>query len=54
MEKIFKLNNTDEIKKIIISEIETKIKNVIDLENKIISEGIGITIRDCSVLFCSS
>ena len=53
-EKIFKLNKTDEIKKIIISEIETKIKKVIDLENRIISEGIGITIKDWSVLFCSS
>ena len=53
-EKIFKLNKTDEIKKIIISDIETYIKKVIDLENRIISEGIGITIRDCSVLFCSS
>tara|TARA_B100001094_G_C17969011_1_gene689324 strand:+ start:756 stop:917 length:162 start_codon:yes stop_codon:yes gene_type:complete len=51
---IFKLNRTVEIKKIMISEIDKNNKNVIDLEKRIISDGIGIKIRDCKVLFCSS
>ena len=38
----------------IISEIDKNKKNTIDLENKIISDGIGITSKDWSVLFCSS
>ena len=35
-EKIFKLNKTDEIKKIIISEIDKNRKKTIDFENKIL------------------
>ena len=50
-EKIFRLNKTDEIKKIIISEIDKNRKKTIDLENKISSLGTGITNRDCNVLF---
>ena len=53
-EKIFKLNKTDEIKKIIISEIDKNRKKTIDFENKISSLGTGITNNDCNVLFCSS
>ena len=52
--KIFKLNKIDETKKTIISEMVIKIKKAIDLENNINSEGIGMTINDCKVLFCSS
>ncbi|MEC7156713.1 MAG: hypothetical protein VXW63_01220 [Chloroflexota bacterium] len=53
-EKIFKLNRTDEIKKITISEIDKNRKKTIDFENKISSLGTGITNKDCNVLFCSS